>query len=423
MDEDDDQQPFQGRTLSRSPVSGLQQAEEFHTPRENRDPKRPRSSPDDVTQQAKRPAPWVQTTLTIGEDVRENIRGLMNWASSKASKLTKTQIGFIFDMAQSIESSVRSLELAFTMEVGRCQTGTPSTTTTPALVTAEDVKAAVEAALQSSHPVTTYAQKVKIPASIPINPTIPTQTPTLLVYPPLNAPPEQKKSEVTKQTLMSIKPQDSGWQIAGFRKIRDGGVLVRTDSTAAAALKAHPALIKTGLRIQEPRTVSPKVMVYGVPKHLSPEDVVLCVQSQNLKDVSAVEIQQQLKLVSRQDNRSGESTNCVFECSPGMRNRLIKLDRVFIDWSCCRVQDYINLPRCYKCQAFNHIAKYCKSPSEICSLCATAGHNHKNCPTPQQVKCVNCSRFSKPCNHPAVSRECPAYLQAMEAALKRINYG
>lgn len=59
--------------------------------------------------------------------------------------------------------------------------------------------------------------------------------------------------------------------------------------------------------------------------------------------------------------------------------------------------------RCYKCQSFNHTAKWC-GKSVKCGKCAES-HNTKDCSS-ECTKCCNCSN-----DHPAWSRQCPAYIR------------
>ena len=66
--------------------------------------------------------------------------------------------------------------------------------------------------------------------------------------------------------------------------------------------------------------------------------------------------------------------------------------------------------RCYNCQSFGHIAKFCQK-RRCCQTCGL-DHPHNNiCDQPQY--CINCN---KP-GHPSNSRTCPTYL----ALIKQIN--
>ena len=70
--------------------------------------------------------------------------------------------------------------------------------------------------------------------------------------------------------------------------------------------------------------------------------------------------------------------------------------------------------RCYNCQLFGHIAKYCtKEP--LCHLCGGKKHPNKNCVN--RIFCVNCKKEG----HPSTSRECPTFLLRVSAINKQPN--
>lgn len=54
----------------------------------------------------------------------------------------------------------------------------------------------------------------------------------------------------------------------------------------------------------------------------------------------------------------------MFKISKEAREILIKKERIYIGWNCCRVQDYLVATKCYKCHNFGHTAKYCRNDKE-----------------------------------------------------------
>lgn len=70
---------------------------------------------------------------------------------------------------------------------------------------------------------------------------------------------------------------------------------------------------------------------------------------------------QQIKLAFKTDDKNKERCNWVLEASKEARETLIKKERIYIGWNCCRLQDYIVATKCYKCHSFGHTAKYCKN--------------------------------------------------------------
>ena len=76
-----------------------------------------------------------------------------------------------------------------------------------------------------------------------------------------------------------------------------------------------------------------------------------------------------------------------------------------------RVTPYIPSPmRCFKCQRFGHISKFCKN-KDICSICAQDRHEGE-CKGPKH--CVNCKE-----SHESSSKDCPSL--AREKEIQRVR--
>lgn len=96
---------------------------------------------------------------------------------------------------------------------------------------------------------------------------------------------------------------------------------------------------------------------------------------------------------------------------------MVKKGRINIDWDECKVYQYIQVKRCYKCLGFNHTAKTCKNKL-ACSKCASE-HNVRECEA-ENMNCVNCVEFNKKhnentdtCLH-AFARGCHVLQQIIE---------
>lgn len=89
-----------------------------------------------------------------------------------------------------------------------------------------------------------------------------------------------------------------------------------------------------------------------------------------------------------------------------------------IGFQYCRVDDYVNVTRCYKCQEYGHTSAKCKSLTEVCSLCAKTGHDHRNCPNKNgPFTCINCKKVKKPAGHSAADPECLCYKYKLQATV------
>ena len=80
-----------------------------------------------------------------------------------------------------------------------------------------------------------------------------------------------------------------------------------------------------------------------------------------------------------------------------------------------KVRQYMPYPmRCFKCQRFGHITKYCKSKS-ACSQCSSEDHIDKECSSDERL-CMNCKG-----QRPSYSSACPKYNEEKEIRALKIR--
>lgn len=101
-------------------------------------------------------------------------------------------------------------------------------------------------------------------------------------------------------------------------------------------------------------------------------------------------------------------TNWIIDVDEAGRKILVNRKRVCIYFERYRVVDYIQINRCFKCQAFGHMALNCKG-DQHCSKCA-GDHKVAVC-TSDFEKCVNCidAGRTESFDHRADSNGCPIY--------------
>jgi len=242
---------------------------------------------------------------------------------------------------------------------------------------------------------------------------------------------EEKGSEEVEATLKSlVQPSKIGLKVKKLIKIRNGVIVEAEDELGAANLAKQDALRQAGLKVERPEKKKPFIMVYDVRKDLTEEEIREEIFSKNVQEshIKREEFDEEFKVKHRyRDSRSeGRLSNLVVECSVRVRNMLRDKERIFIEWQSCRVKDYIDVPRCYKCQRHGHIAKYCASAKVSCSYCA-GEHDHKECQeknNKEKVCCANCQREGKQdMKHDAGWKKCPAYQVAAKRYNERIDYG
>jgi len=83
----------------------------------------------------------------------------------------------------------------------------------------------------------------------------------------------------------------------------------------------------------------------------------------------------------------------------------------------CRVKEYVDIVRCFKCQRFGHRAAKCQAKVDSCGRCAVQGHRAKDCQG-GPVKCANCGlRFQS--GH----KDCVALVKATFMVARWTDFG
>lgn len=268
-----------------------------------------------------------------------------------------------------------------------------------------------------------YAAKLKAAApKVGKNPIRQKSETTVLIYPKDKRLTDSEETKKQVKTLLA--PKEGGFQVKGLRKVPRGGIAIE-----AGSVKSAQAIRDATNKLEKFKTVDikksqPRVMIYDVDKTTSDEDFLKSLYKQNLEDdgITLEEVIKDVHVRFKTGNREKEVNNWVLECPARIRELLISKKRAYIDFSSCRVVDYLAIPRCYKCQGYGHVVKHCKKTDDTCSQCGKDGHNYKACTSKAKPVCINCQRAKKPCEHKVGTKECPMYQKMVERILSNVQY-
>lgn len=274
-----------------------------------------------------------------------------------------------------------------------------------------------------------YSRVLKVAGPGPAIQQIPVREPeTVFIVSPVVQPDLitlRESSELTLDSLKSvINVRAEGWRVQRVRNTRRGGVLV---ALAGRVTIPTERLLAAGLRTEILGMRSPRLLIFDLPSDESPEDLTTGLYLDNFEDTwSQDSFVESFKIVGRQGPKGGRCVNVVAEVTPRLREAILTRDTLHYEWRSCKARDYNRVVRCFKCQAFGHLAAACQSKYEVCSYCTERGHGHKTCPATQAQlppRCVNCVRARLPADHTAASAQCSVYRQRLEEARSRTDYG
>ncbi|CAK9816278.1 Uncharacterized 50 kDa protein in type I retrotransposable element R1DM [Anthophora plagiata] len=183
-------------------------------------------------------------------------------------------------------------------------------------------------------------------------------------------------------------------------------------------------LATAGLKVGLPQKKKPRMIIHNVPLDKQDDEILKAIHDQNLEKLPSSKFAENFKLAFKTGDKDRSRVNWVVEVSPDIRDTLKSSGRVFMDWCACHTQDFLIVSKCYKCQAFGHVSKYCTAREDTCSHCAQPGHSYKDCKVKSQnPSCANCKRANNPHNHCSRDKNCPAYENAVKMYINKIDYG
>lgn len=226
-------------------------------------------------------------------------------------------------------------------------------------------------------------------------------------------------SEETKEAVMKVvDPKKLGIRIRRIIKINNGSVKIESDSVDLESKLQTCEPLTSEFKVQIQPKNKPRLCIFGIKNSMPEESIMQGIKTQNnlLKD-------SHVKLLFKFGKKESVTCNWVVEVDPETRNILLNSKRVFIDYGSHSVDDHLKLKRCYRCQAFGHLAKDCKAPDNICEHCS-GNHDTRTCTHLEENPiCINCKKAKLPDNHKASSSKCGIHRRRRKKLMETIDYG
>lgn len=291
------------------------------------------------------------------------------------------------------------------------------------------IKDTINAALSQHNKQVSTTQPVK-PSYSTITRT-PTTKPALIInsMETVNNP-----EETFKNLKQSITFQDTNFAPTNIKYLSNNKIKIEFDKVEHRDITMkkieNP---ESKVRYEIPKNLKPSIILKGISTDIPSEELTTIISKQNDCIKQLIQSPQDLEFKFKKSNKNEKLYNAVFVTTPEIFKAVTQSRRINIDYYRIHASEYVPILQCYKCLKFGHTKNHCNHSKEICSFCATEGHDFRHCPfkqNPQRLKCHNCHEYNqkhkitdKTTSHSATSNTCPRVHTMMKNIQSRINYG
>lgn len=229
-------------------------------------------------------------------------------------------------------------------------------------------------------------------------------------------------SKDIKDTFQKIiKPSDFNLKVNRIVPTRNKGVRIEAHSVDMSKIKDSKELDRAGLKVEQMTKIKPRLIVHDVPVGMSKEDIKAELIALNLDKQKDCDLNV-IYIFPPKKNRNFAS--CIIEVSPDIRTKLLQGSHVYVNYSACRLSDYVRVLQCYRCLAFGHLSRNCTAPP-LCGHCAE-DHEMRSCTKRNEATlCGNCKRWQHELHHHSAldGKTCPILKKRLQEKIKNTNYG
>ncbi|KAK0072262.1 hypothetical protein PV325_011630, partial [Microctonus aethiopoides] len=194
--------------------------------------------------------------------------------------------------------------------------------------------------------------------------------------------------EVKKARIAAIDPVKFNMRVSHLFSLKVKAVRVVATTVNLEKLRTSVELKKAGLVVRDKPKLNPRLIIRGVPSDMRAESMPESIVAANLTGSKPEDIKIIYVYPKRRDY---DRTSVAIKTTARIRSELLKLDRVYIGYAACRIEDHVRVIniQCFKCLRFNHLAKECKELNDVCGHCM-GGHETRSCSCTQKLCCRNC---------------------------------
>jgi hypothetical protein len=123
--------------------------------------------------------------------------------------------------------------------------------------------------------------------------------------------------------------------------------------------------------------------------------------------------------------KSNDRQDMIMEMDDATYSQLMKWTTMYTPWGRHRIEEYVRVKVCKKCQCYGHTERLCTART-VCSYCG-GNHTYEECRAVEK-KCANCEKYNRrnPDNvvdmyHAAYEKCCPTYVHVRKQIVKQMQ--
>ncbi|KAL4702891.1 hypothetical protein ACJJTC_012474 [Scirpophaga incertulas] len=240
---------------------------------------------------------------------------------------------------------------------------------------------------------------------------------------------QETGDQIYEKIGKGINAKEEGLKIDRIRKAKDRKVILGCKSQEdidkiKSKLKEKENELE--LEIEEVRNKDPLIIIYGLLKIQTDEDIIKAIKRQNRNLLKGMtEEEERMEIRYRRRARNPHTNHVIIKVSPFIWKRLTEAGEIHVDLQKVRVMDQSPLTQCSRCLGYGHSKRHCTEETETCSHCGKfhlkqecEGWKKETTPT-----CINCTRHKREkADHSAFSEICPIRRKWDELARQSVAY-
>ncbi|KAF6197304.1 hypothetical protein GE061_020341 [Apolygus lucorum] len=189
----------------------------------------------------------------------------------------------------------------------------------------------------------------------------------------IDLPDAKEANEFMSEVKAALNPRETGIVIRDIRSTAKGGVAVRAD-TEEDKLKIlnMPQFGTEGFHAKQAPKRSPRLLILRVPKYLTRLELKEQLLSRNNfgNRWTAEEVKPLYTVRYGRVREGADFVSWVVELNCDAWKQAKNQGRVVLDFLTCHVRNFLEVTRCFRCQAYGHTTKACPSQEPVCAQCS-----------------------------------------------------